>query len=666
MTNRKTLLSIGLVADLHYAPITVGTRCCSESLTKLKAATAELTDHELDAFLCLGDVIDKSDTVEAELACIDEVRQVLASCGAETHFVLGNHDVSELTKTQFLKAVGAERPYYSFDCRGVHIVILDSNINPDGSDFAPGNFHWADAWIGEEQLTWLEDDLKTAGSTPTLVFCHANLDHRVLKTGELNGHIVRDAARVRAILESTGNVQAVIQGHDHSGHRAVIGGIPYLGLRAMVEGSGLEQNAFGLFQLFEDGGFALKGFGQQASVSAVDLPAETARFLSPPVIQHAGAHGFALSIEVSGLSMGRVEWGFAEDALIHTAVTARAGLVQADERCLVFTVSFDQALQPGQKVYYRVVAESLKYVDAYEIERGTPFHTEVRRLRLPHETEERVRLAVINDTHNRRRTMPPLVDLVEKVDPDLLVWNGDICAEFNEGDDPHVILLRPGGGGATPSSGGWASCRPLLYVPGNHDRRGVRARELHSIFPQGPYPELPYNTAFRFGPAAIISLDGGEDKSDDHPVLAGTAAYEPHREQQADWLAEQLRRPEILAAPFKLAFCHYPLRRGPDEPERAPDGSGSKHSEHGGRIWLPQLTEAGFHAIISGHTHKWRFDPPSEEHPITQIVGGGPSPETATLLEIDISKTEMTICTMDLDGQILAREAWSHEGESGA
>ncbi|MBT3295746.1 MAG: hypothetical protein HN919_08000 [Verrucomicrobia bacterium] len=655
------ILTIGLVADLHYAPITVGTRYCSESLTKLQAAVEDFQTRDLDLVVCLGDVIDQSETVEGELGCIREVRECLDGLPAAKHFVLGNHDVSELTKGQFLAACGQKASYYSFDCRGVHIVILDSNFNPDGTSFAPGNLEWNDAWIGDKQISWLKDDLAASEAMPALVFCHANLDHRVCKNGELNGHIVKDAVKVRQVLEASGNVKAVIQGHDHGGQQSTINGIPYIILRAMVEGSGLEQNASAILSLGADGGVNLEGFGHQPSLDQSLLAPETALFLSPPVVQHAGLHGFTVSIEVNQLCMGRIEWGFTEDQLVYTAVAARGGLTHAHDCCLVMSITFDEPLVAGQDIYYRVVGESLAYANAYRITRGAPFHTAVRKLQMPHEEWESVTLAVINDTHGQKETLPPLATLVEEVDPDILVWNGDVCRQFNEDDDPHAILLRPGADGSTPSCGGWASSRPLLYVPGNHDVRGLRARELPSIFPPGPHPELPYNTALRFGPIALIGLDSGEDKPDAHPVFGGTAAYEPHRLRQADWLATQLARPEIASAPFRIAFCHIPLRGLPGQDDGTNLDGAARFCGQGAELWLPQLKAAGFHAIVSGHTHQWRYDQPTEEHPITQVVGGGPSPETATLIVIEASQAELTISTRNLQGEILGAETWTKE-----
>ena len=264
-------ITIGLVTDLHYAPMTVGNRYCGESLSKLRAGVTTLQTRNVDLLVCLGDVIDKSETVEKEIVRVREVADTLARLPVDHHFVLGNHDVSELTKDQFLAACEAEATYYSFDFKGVHLIILDSNFNPDGESFAPGNFCWNNAWIGTEQLAWLETDLAAAGDSPTLVFCHANLDSRFRKDGQLNGHVVKDAPKVRTILETSGIVKAVIQGHDHGGQQSVIHGIPYITLRAMVEGSGLAQNAFSVLSLTQGGDIILEGFGQQPSMRFANM-----------------------------------------------------------------------------------------------------------------------------------------------------------------------------------------------------------------------------------------------------------------------------------------------------------------------------------------------------------------------------------------------------------
>lgn len=262
----EPLITIGLVADLHYAATVVGTRYCEESLTKLRCSVETFQDRRPDAVINLGDSIDTSETLEREIACVHEIRDALAALPVDSHVLLGNHDLEHLSKEQYLAACGAASSYYSFDCRGVHFVILDSNFHSDGSPYAPGNFCWNDAWLGEEQIRWLEDDLAAAAGRPALVFCHANLDDRQNEDGAPSPFVTGDAPAVRAVLEAAGTVKAVVQGHCHSGHQAVINGIPYIILHAMVEGSGPESSTYALLSLMADGEVCLEGFGRQPSM----------------------------------------------------------------------------------------------------------------------------------------------------------------------------------------------------------------------------------------------------------------------------------------------------------------------------------------------------------------------------------------------------------------
>ncbi|MFT5241859.1 MAG: hypothetical protein ACI9X0_002847, partial [Kiritimatiellia bacterium] len=288
-------------------------------------------------------------------------------------------------------------------------------------------------------------------------------------------------------------------------------------------------------------------------------------FLSPPVVQQASADGFTVSIEVSRLCMGRIEWGVASGGLSHTAVSVHGGLVDAHDRCLIIPVTFAAPLDVDQPVFYRVVAESLDYASAYEVGRGKSVTTSVRRLKLPHREQAALSLAVINDTHEDSAIVAALAGRIDALQPDMLVWNGDVCRDFPADANPAELLLRPGADATALSDGGWASTRPLVYVAGNHDVRGEGARRRPLFLASGPHAGLPYNTAARIGPLALICLDAGEDKPDRHPVFSGTAAYEPYRELQAAWLTAQLARPEISQSPFKLAFSHIPLRGLADE-----------------------------------------------------------------------------------------------------
>ena len=76
---------------------------------------------------------------------------------------------------------------------------------------------------------------------------------------------VRNAAGVRKLLESSGKVRAVFQGHSHQNDLQEIGGIQYCTLRAMVEGAGLENNGYSLLDVFEDGTLRVSGFAKQTN-----------------------------------------------------------------------------------------------------------------------------------------------------------------------------------------------------------------------------------------------------------------------------------------------------------------------------------------------------------------------------------------------------------------
>ncbi len=260
-------LTIGLFADAHYAHLVYGDRYCEDTLVKLRVCMETFNIRQPDLVINLGDLIDKADDRETEAGYLAAARQVYESFEGERHYVLGNHDVATFTKAEYIAACGTEypAPYYAFESHGVHCVILDSNCHEDGTDFNAGMFDWNDAWISEAQLSWLRDDLSRAGDKPVLVFSHGNLDHRLWE-GRLDPHVVKNSEQVRSILEEAGTVRAVIQAHYHPGLFTKINGIAYIGLRAMVVGAGIAQNAYSLLTLCDDNTMVLEGFDQQPSI----------------------------------------------------------------------------------------------------------------------------------------------------------------------------------------------------------------------------------------------------------------------------------------------------------------------------------------------------------------------------------------------------------------
>lgn len=380
-------------------------------------------------------------------------------------------------------------------------------------------------------------------------------------------------------------------------------------------------------------------------LAAADAPADAAPLLAgPPVVQQVATESFAVSFAVGQLATGWVEWGLSPQQLDQRAIAARAGLVQASDRALVVPVALGERGRPGRQIYYRVVAQPLRYESAYKLHRGEPVAGPTQCLTLPDPQAAGVRVAVVNDTHEHSKTVEALAARIEAVQPEVLVWNGDTRDAFNTPADVPRVLLQPG----------WASTRSLLFVPGNHDVRGACAREIRDCLAAGPDATLPYNVARRHGPLALLTLDTGEDKPDAHPVFAGTAAYEPYRVRQAAWLRAALAQPEIASAPFKVVFCHIPLRGLLKQNDGLSLQGFAFWSGDGARTWMPVLREARVPLVVSGHMHAWRVDDPDEGFPM-QVVGGGPELDSATLIVLDADAESLRVVIQDLSGKELAQ-----------
>lgn len=395
--------------------------------------------------------------------------------------------------------------------------------------------------------------------------------------------------------------------------------------------------------------------GASAQTSAPTTEETSSLLASPPVVQHPSSAGFTVHFAVSALATGWVEWGTSADKLDRIAVAAEHGLVCASDQALGVRVRLRDPMLANEPIFYRVVAQPLSYKNAYLLQRGSAVMSPVQRLRLPSATAEQITIAIVNDTHENKETLSALHTRVAAINPDLLIWNGDTCNDFDAKDKPLQIVLNP----ASDVSHGWAAERPLLFVPGNHDVRGERARELAAGLSAWPgQTELPYNFAARFGPIALVGLDTGEDKPDAHPVFAGTAAYEPYRELQAEWLKQAVERPEIAAAPIRFAICHIPLRGLPNDNDGTKLDGFAAYSGFGAKLWLPTLRQAKFTAIISGHTHKHRIDNPTAAEPLCQIVGGGPQLKSATLTIIHAKGSKAELQVEDLTGKTISQREW--------
>ena len=271
---RSGNLRVGLVTDLHYADKeTAGTRHYRETLGKLAEAAERFDQTKPNFIVELGDFIDAAASVDVERGYLKTVNNQFSKICKDRHYVLGNHCVDTLTKEEFLGGVEREKSYYSFDRQGYHFVVLDSCFRSDGKPYQRRNFKWTDANIPAAELEWLQADLKSTRN-PVVVFAHQRLDVS-------NNHGVKNNAAVRKVLEASGKVLAVFQGHSHQNDLKDIHGIHYCTLVAMIEGSGAANNGYSVMELEPNGTIRLTGFRKQKSHQWLAAKLRTTTQLAP-------------------------------------------------------------------------------------------------------------------------------------------------------------------------------------------------------------------------------------------------------------------------------------------------------------------------------------------------------------------------------------------------
>jgi alkaline phosphatase len=252
----KPLLRVGLMTDLHYGDKEPGkTRFYREALGKLDEAVAAMNREKPALVVELGDFIDQADSVEREIEWLKTMESHFARLSMPRHYILGNHCVGTLTKQEFAAHTKGTGGHEAFEAGGVTFLILDACFREDGTPYERKNFDWKDSNLPASELSWLEGELGKAKG-PVVVLAHQRLD-------DAKVHAVRNAAAVRALLEKSGKVLGVFQGHSHANDYQQINGIHYTTLVAMVEGSGAANNGYALLDILPDSSLRLHGFRRQ-------------------------------------------------------------------------------------------------------------------------------------------------------------------------------------------------------------------------------------------------------------------------------------------------------------------------------------------------------------------------------------------------------------------
>lgn len=157
-------------------------------------------------------------THSAKPSEFDDASQIISSAGIDVHYVPGEHDITdEATQKAYLERYGKgtrSSGWYSFDQNGVHFIGLSNVTNL--KQFGLG-------LLGQEQLEWLESDLRSLkSSTPIVVFAHIPL----WSVYPNWGWGTDDAAIALGNLKRFGSV-TVLNGHIHQLMQKVEGNVTF-------------------------------------------------------------------------------------------------------------------------------------------------------------------------------------------------------------------------------------------------------------------------------------------------------------------------------------------------------------------------------------------------------------------------------------------------------
>lgn len=356
--------------------------------------------------------------------------------------------------------------------------------------------------------------------------------------------------------------------------------------------------------------------------------------LTPPVVMAPRTDGAEIVWGISRHARGRVEVKLENGELQFFGGTPFGFSTQGEKALRVRLTG----LKSGQKQAYRVITEAM---EAPEVREESAW----REFRTLDATAKETRFAVWNDTHLNEKTLTGLHAVTPSAD--FLIWNGDICNDWHKEELLIPALLHPAGTDFTAQ-------RPLAFVWGNHDLRGNYGFRLQDYVAT---PQGRSYLAFRSGPVAVVCLNTGEDKPDAHPSFKGRVSCEPLRQEQAAWLKHHvLATPELRDAPYRVVFCHIPLR-WKDESE-AFNREYDHFSKRSRDLWHDALVEWGAQVVISGHTHQRHWMEATRDFPYAQLIGGGPKPEVATFLTGEANAERLQLTLHALDQTVLLEQSF--------
>lgn len=350
-------------------------------------------------------------------------------------------------------------------------------------------------------------------------------------------------------------------------------------------------------------------------------------FLTKPYLQNPGFNTMTVMWITAKDTYSWVEYR-EEGGELKTANAVTDGMVDANNRIHRIVLN---DLKSEKRYTYKVFSKEITDYQPYKITYGSTIESDENEFTTPGLNSEKVSLLIMNDIHDRPKSIPHLIGLNGKDPFDFVFFNGDM---FDFQKDQEQIIQNM----INPCTNTFASSVPFMYTRGNHETRGKFARQLPAYFNN---IDAAQYFAFTHGPVHFIALDTGEDKEDSAPVYAGLVNFDAYRRKQAVWLEQQLKSSDYRKAKFKIVLMHIPHYH-------SGDWHGTMHCRE---VFGPLFNKYKIDLMISGHTHTYGIHKPQEGHNFPIVIGGGPNDGKRTLIKLKADKHALNLSMIKDDGQ---------------
>lgn len=350
-------------------------------------------------------------------------------------------------------------------------------------------------------------------------------------------------------------------------------------------------------------------------------------FRTKPYLQNPIGNGVTVMWETTVPAYCWVEYG-TDTTQLKRARTIVDGQVVCNNKLHKIRIN---DLIPGQKYYYRVCSQEILLYQAYKKVFGNTAQSDFSEFTLPETDTDSFTAIVFNDLHQHTKTFRALCKQIQNINYDFVVFNGDCVDDPVDHEQATTFISEL-------TEGVRSDRIPTFFMRGNHE-----IRNAYSVGLRDHYDYVGDKTygSFNWGDTRIVMLDCGEDKLDSHWVYYDLNDFTQLRNEQVDFLKEELSAKDFKKAKKRILIHHIPLY-GNDGKNLCAD------------LWTKLLEKAPFNVSLNAHTHTYAYHPKGElgnSYPV--IIGGGYKMDSATVMILEKKKDELRIKVLNVKGDVL-------------